>query len=185
MVTGVRIPLTVDLGGMRVAISRAGGGIGRVMADSFVDCGARVFISDVDPDALASCGHPGMRADAGVPADCEAFVDAAMQHLGGLDVRVNNAGISGPTAPVEHVTPEALDATLRTVVATRCAASSASRTSPIWRCISPARSVRRSAARRSRSMPTCKGRCSRWNGWNSSMNRFPVMRWSASSKTGW
>ena len=34
-------------------------------------------------------------------------------HLGGLDVLVNNAGIAGPTALVEHVTPEALDATLR------------------------------------------------------------------------
>ena len=33
--------------------------------------------------------------------------------LGGLDVLVNNAGIAGPTAPVEDVTPEALDATLQ------------------------------------------------------------------------
>ncbi len=113
MVTGARIPLTVDLAGMRVAITGAGNGIGRVMADSFVDCGARVFISDVDPEAVASCGHPGMRADAGIPAECEAFVDAALEHMGGLDVLVNNAGIAGPTAPVEQVTPEALDATLR------------------------------------------------------------------------
>jgi len=113
MVTGARIPLTVDLAGLRVAISGAGNGIGRVMADSFVDCGAQVFVSDVDPEALIACGHPGMRADAGVPADCEAFVDTAVTNLGGLDVLVNNAGIAGPTALVEHVTPEALDATLR------------------------------------------------------------------------
>ncbi len=113
MVTGARIPLTVDLAGLRVAISGAGNGIGRVMADSFVDCGAQVFISDVDPDALVASGHPGMRADVGVLAECEAFVDTAITHLGGLDVLVNNAGIAGPTAPVEHVTPEALDATLR------------------------------------------------------------------------
>jgi len=117
MVTGARTPLTVDLTGLRVAITGAAGGIGRVMADSFATCGANVFISDVDPAALATSPHPHMRADAGVVADCEAFVDAAVAHLGGLDVLVNNAGIAGPTARVEDVPPDALDATLRIDVA--------------------------------------------------------------------
>lgn len=113
MISGARTPLTVDLGGMRVAITAGANGIGRVMADSFAACGARVFVSDVDQTALDACGHHGMRANAGVPAECEAFVDAAVRHLGGLDVLVNNAGIAGPTAPVEKVTPEELDATLQ------------------------------------------------------------------------
>ena len=113
MISGARTPLTVDLSGYRVAITAGANGIGKVMADSFAACGARVFVSDVDAAALADCGHAGMRADAGNPADCEAFVDAAVAHLKGLDVLVNNAGIAGPTAPVEAVTPEELDATLR------------------------------------------------------------------------
>jgi NAD(P)-dependent dehydrogenase (short-subunit alcohol dehydrogenase family) len=113
MVEGARTPLTVDLSGYRVAISAGANGIGRVMADSFAACGAMVFVSDVDEATLSTCGHPGMRADAGKAADCEAFVDAAIKHLGGLDVLVNNAGIAGPTALVEDVTPEDLDATLR------------------------------------------------------------------------
>jgi NAD(P)-dependent dehydrogenase (short-subunit alcohol dehydrogenase family) len=113
MISGARTPLTVDLGGYRVAITAGANGIGKVMADSFAACGASVFVSDVDPRALAECGYPGMRADAGVAAECEAFVDEAVKHLGGLDVLVNNAGIAGPTAPVEQVTPEELDATLR------------------------------------------------------------------------
>jgi NAD(P)-dependent dehydrogenase (short-subunit alcohol dehydrogenase family) len=50
---------------------------------------------------------------AGAVAGCEAFIDAAAAKLGGLDALVNNAGIAGPTAPVEEVTPDALDATLR------------------------------------------------------------------------
>jgi NAD(P)-dependent dehydrogenase (short-subunit alcohol dehydrogenase family) len=113
MITGARSPLTVDLGGYRVAISAGANGIGKVMADSFAACGASVFVSDIDENSLASCGHPGIRADSGDPADCEAFVDVAVKHLGGLDVLVANAGIAGPTALVEHVTPEELDATLR------------------------------------------------------------------------
>jgi NAD(P)-dependent dehydrogenase (short-subunit alcohol dehydrogenase family) len=113
MISGARSPLTVDLGGYRVAISAGANGIGKVIADSFAACGASVFVSDVDENSLAGCGHPGIRADAGNPADCAAFVDAAVRHLGGLDVLVNNAGIAGPTALVEHVTPEELDATLR------------------------------------------------------------------------
>ena len=113
MISGARTPLTVDLGGYRVAISAGANGIGQVIANSFAACGAEVFVSDVDTRALESCGFPGIRADAGDPAQCEAFVDAAVKHLGGLDVLVNNAGIAGPTATVENVTPEELDATLR------------------------------------------------------------------------
>jgi len=110
---GSNQPLTVDLTGLRVAISAGAGGIGRVMADSFAARGAKVFVCDVDADALADCPHPKMRADMGETADCEDFVDAAAATLGGLDVLVNNAGIAGPTARVEDVTPEALEATLR------------------------------------------------------------------------
>jgi NAD(P)-dependent dehydrogenase (short-subunit alcohol dehydrogenase family) len=113
MVNGANTPLTVDLTGLRVAISAGANGIGKVMADSFAACGADVFVSDVDSAALATCGHQGMQADAGDFVQCEAFVDTAVRQLGGLDVLVNNAGIAGPTAPVEQVTPEELDATLR------------------------------------------------------------------------
>ena len=40
MITGARTPLTVDLGGYRVAISAGANGIGKVIADSFAACGA-------------------------------------------------------------------------------------------------------------------------------------------------
>jgi NAD(P)-dependent dehydrogenase (short-subunit alcohol dehydrogenase family) len=113
MVEGARTALTVDLTGYKVAISAGANGIGKVIADSFAYCGARVFVSDVDTAALNGCGHAGIPADAGDPAQCAAFIDAAVEHLGSLDVLVNNAGIAGPTALVEHVTAAELDATLR------------------------------------------------------------------------
>jgi len=113
LITGATAPLPVDLTGLRVAITAGANGIGRVLADSFSGCGATVFISDIDETGLAESGHPAMRADAGVVADMEGFVDAAIAHHGGLDVLVNNAGIAGPTRRVEDITPDELDATLR------------------------------------------------------------------------
>ena len=113
MIVGAKTHLPVDLTGLRVAITGAAGGIGLVMASSFASCGARVFISDVNESALAECGLPGMIANAGSSAEMEGFVDSAVEHLGGLDVLINNAGIAGPTKPVEQVTPEELDATLQ------------------------------------------------------------------------
>ena len=106
-------PLPLDLTGLRVAITAGAGGIGRVMADSFAFCGARPFVSDLDETALAACGHPGMRADATRLADLDRFMEEAARRLGGLDVLVNNAGIAGPTKPVEQVTPEELDGVLQ------------------------------------------------------------------------
>lgn len=113
MIVGANTHLPVDLSGLRVAITGAAGGIGLVMADSFAACGSRVFISDVNEEALAECGHAGMIADAGSFAAMEGFIDRAVAHFGGLDVLVNNAGIAGPTKRVEEVTPEELDATLQ------------------------------------------------------------------------
>ncbi|WP_254452468.1 SDR family oxidoreductase [Roseicella sp. DB1501] len=106
-------PLTVQLGGLRVAITAGAGGIGRAMADGFAACGAKVFLCDVDAEALAACPHPAMTADMETVEGCETFVDEAIRRLGGLDVLVNNAGIAGPTAPIEEVMPEALSRTLK------------------------------------------------------------------------
>ena len=93
----------------RVFISAAAGGIGRAIADRFLEAGARVCVCDVDKAALAQLdsadGISGACADVGDWEQIQAAFHAAARELGGLDVLVNNAGISGPTASAEEIAP--------------------------------------------------------------------------------
>jgi NAD(P)-dependent dehydrogenase (short-subunit alcohol dehydrogenase family) len=87
------------------------------MVEAFVENKARVHTCDVDEAALAECRgalpEVGVtRADVGSPGEVDALFAEAAAALGGLDVLVNNAGIAGPTARVEDVTPEEWLATM-------------------------------------------------------------------------
>ena len=98
--------MTSGLEGKRVVITAAADGIGKATAMAFIDAGARVHICDVDADKLAAfqAQVPGLgmtRADVADPAQVDRLFDAAAASLGGLDVLVNNAGIAGPTGPIE------------------------------------------------------------------------------------
>ncbi len=100
--------LSIDLSGLRVLITAGASGIGRVTAESFAACGAQVHLSDVDDAALeqarAALPEAGIsHCDVSDPAAVEALFDEAAVFLGGLDVLVNNAGVAGPTAPVEEI----------------------------------------------------------------------------------
>ena len=103
--------------GTRVLVTAGASGIGRTIAAAFLAQGARVQVCDVAGDRGVDLLRelPGVgftRADVAVPADVErVFADLAA-HLGGLDVLINNAGIAGPTAPVEQVSPEDWSRTL-------------------------------------------------------------------------
>lgn len=103
--------MDLGLSGKRVLITAGAGGIGRVIAQRFLAEGAHVAVCDVDDAALADCSAkaPGllaMRADVALSADVANMFATLEQEFGGLDVLVNNAGISGPTKPVEEVTDE-------------------------------------------------------------------------------
>ena len=97
--------------GLRVLITAGAAGIGRVMAQTFVEQGARVHVCDVDEDALSKVKDPfhKTKADVSSLADVERLFDDVQRTLGGLDVLVNNAGIGGPTAKVEDIRPEDWD----------------------------------------------------------------------------
>ena len=94
--------------GMRVVVTAGGAGIGRAIAEAFVDHGARVHVCDIDEAALSSLPQKitRTRADVALLADVERLFADVERSLGGLDVLVNNAGIAGPTAKVEDIEPQ-------------------------------------------------------------------------------
>jgi NAD(P)-dependent dehydrogenase (short-subunit alcohol dehydrogenase family) len=103
--------------GMRVLVTAGAAGIGRVIARTFVEHGAKVHICDVDEKALAGTKKqlPTVTqtlADVSRVADVERLFDDVKKFLHGLDVLVNNAGVAGPTAKVEDIRPEDWDRTI-------------------------------------------------------------------------
>lgn len=96
--------------GLRVFVSAGASGIGRAIADLLIEHGARLHICDVSEEFLAdfSRAHPGHGAtQADVSSDGEVAVafETIRATMGGLDVLINNAGIPGPTAGIEDISP--------------------------------------------------------------------------------
>ena len=93
---------------LRVLVTAGATGIGRAIAQTFLEHGARVHVCDIDERALAQLPEAisRTRADVASVADVERLFADVERHLGGLDVLVNNAGIAGPTAKVEDIRPE-------------------------------------------------------------------------------
>jgi NAD(P)-dependent dehydrogenase (short-subunit alcohol dehydrogenase family) len=102
--------MKATLEGKRALVTAGAAGIGRAIAQTFLEHGARVHICDVDPQALAAAkkdmpGATQTRADVASTADVDRLFEDVARSLGGLDVLVNNAGIAGPTAKVEDIEP--------------------------------------------------------------------------------
>ena len=93
--------------GMRVLVTAGGAGIGRVIAQTFLDHGAKVHTCDIDAST-----RPDTVCDVAKVAEVDRLFDEVAKNLGGLDILVNNAGIAGPTAKVEDITPEDWDRTI-------------------------------------------------------------------------
>ena len=104
----------------KVLITAGASGIGRIMALRFLRQGAKVFVIDLDASALRALAHEVNEiadeaparlltavCDIGQRQAVEAVVPQAIEALGGLDVLINNAGVAGPTAPLESFDPDA------------------------------------------------------------------------------
>ena len=92
---------TGRLQGKQVLVTGGTTGIGLAIAERFLREGARVVITGRDQElglrAQTALGDAGqswfVAADAGDPAAVARSVEVAVEHLGALDVLVNNAGI--------------------------------------------------------------------------------------------
>jgi len=96
------------LPGLRVLVTAGASGIGARIARALLEAGARVHVCDIDRVALDRliCESPGITAsvaDASVASDVDLVFDDVIAGMGGLDVLVNNAGIAGPTGPIEAI----------------------------------------------------------------------------------
>lgn len=133
-----------DLHGKVVAVTGSSRGIGLAVARAFARAGAHVVLSGRDAAALARAAAeigretPGCKVaqaagDVATEAGARALVETACNQLGGLDVLVNNAAVTGPMdRRMADLEPADVDAVLRANV-----------TGP-WRCIALAvRAARR------------------------------------------
>ncbi|MYC29537.1 MAG: SDR family oxidoreductase [Chloroflexi bacterium] len=95
------------LEGKVAVITGATGGIGRAAAALFAEEGARVALVDLDEGALrelaVSLGEDKASytvADVTQPDQSQAYIDAAVNRWGGIDVLLANAGIEGTLATI-------------------------------------------------------------------------------------
>ena len=90
-----------ELAGKVAIITGAAKGIGRAIAEVFVEEGAQVLIADVDDEQGTALGErlgdvtAFVHTDVSEPESVQAAVDHAQERFGGLHIMVNNAGVSG------------------------------------------------------------------------------------------
>lgn len=96
-----------DLSGKSAIVTGSTRGIGRAIAEALIEAGARVMISNENPDETAAVaqelGQPGFAADVADDAALAGLVDATLTELGGIDIVVCNAGITGRHGPFSGI----------------------------------------------------------------------------------
>lgn len=96
------------ISGKRVVVTAGSAGIGWAIAEAFLESGAHVYICGLESANLEACKefNPLLGtsvADVSDPAQVDNLFDDVQERFGGLDIMVNNAGVSGPTGPIETI----------------------------------------------------------------------------------
>jgi meso-butanediol dehydrogenase/(S,S)-butanediol dehydrogenase/diacetyl reductase len=112
-------PITLDFTGKRVVVTGGTRGIGRAIVDAYCASGARVVMNGSSEQSVekamvdAADGIVGVAASVSDPEQCHKLMAEAVEHLGGIDVLVNNAGVSQPL-PIEMVDVDSWNAQVNT-----------------------------------------------------------------------
>ncbi|KXX61729.1 SDR family oxidoreductase [Rhodococcus sp. LB1] len=104
----------LDFSGRRVLVTAGAAGIGLAIATSFKSLGADVFVTDIDPvvvDNAKAAGFVAAVSDVSDEDQVRTLMTSVVDNFGGLDVLVNNAGVAGPTGPVDSLDSAAWKAT--------------------------------------------------------------------------
>ncbi len=100
------------LAGKRAVITGAAQGIGAAIARAFAAEGAELLLADIDARRLgatgAELGHEAFACDVAQKAEIVRIFDRVNERWGGLDVLVNNAGITH-AAELDDLTEEDFD----------------------------------------------------------------------------
>lgn len=103
------------LDGKVAVITGGASGIGEATVRLFTEEGACVLIADIQDEKGRRLGDElgesteYLHADVSREVDVKAAVGRAIDRFGRLDCMFNNAGIAGPTGPIEKVTVEGFD----------------------------------------------------------------------------
>lgn len=113
--------MKIDLSRRVAIVTGAGSGIGRAVSLMLAEAGARVLVVDLDEakaretaETVAAQGGEARatRADVSWAADVAAYVAAARDAWGRIDILMNNAGWQGPVGPLVECGDEAFDAVM-------------------------------------------------------------------------
>jgi NAD(P)-dependent dehydrogenase (short-subunit alcohol dehydrogenase family) len=107
----------------KIAVVTGGSrGLGRAIAQGFAEAGADVVVASRKPDACNAAAEEiaestgrraiGVACHVGRWQDCDALVEAVLNHFGRIDVLVNNAGMSPVYDNLKDVSEELYDKTL-------------------------------------------------------------------------
>lgn len=99
-------------------VSGAGSGIGRAIAISYAQEGAKVVVADINEEhavetvkLITDTGGEAIavKADSSKAEENKKLIDEVVQRFGRLDIACNNAGMGGPAKPTAEYEPEEWD----------------------------------------------------------------------------